>query len=161
MYSTCVACRSIMFERSCLLSIIKGLQINLPVPLIVVIVEENVQQHALLVKVSFYKNVHKKDISIHICQFFCFHHSNMFLVFLMFYLVYQLQCSGLKFRSYNFMLKPGANNNDVTCVANMVLIEEPNCYYATYVANNLCLPNMGAKQYSMVAIQPLCRKPTF
>ena len=45
MYGTYVALRSIMFERSCFLPNIKALQINSPVPLLIVIAEEMLSNH--------------------------------------------------------------------------------------------------------------------
>ena len=49
----------------------------------------------------------------------------------------------MKFCSYNFefMLNEASNSNA-----------------ATRVGNNVCLTTMGAQQFSMVAIQPSCRK---
>ena len=50
------------------------------------------------------------------------------------------------------MLKEVPNNNDVTCVANIMLNEAPNSNDATRVGNNMHLTAMGAQQFSMVAI---------
>ena len=44
------------------------------------------------------------------------------------------------------------NNNDVTCVANMVLNEAPNSNDPMCVANNVYLTTMGAPQFSMETI---------
>ena len=50
------------------------------------------------------------------------------------------------------MLNKAPNNNDSTCVANIMLNEVPNSNDATYVVNNMHLSTMGAQQFSMVAI---------
>ena len=51
------------------------------------------------------------------------------------------------------------NNNDVTCVENMVLNEAPNSNDATRVVNNMHLTTMGAQQFSIAAILlASCRK---
>ena len=80
---------------------------------------------------------------MHIYKFFCLIlvHNNTFQAFLMYNLVYQLQCSSIKFCSYNFVLNKASNSNDTMCVT-----------------NNVCLTTMGAQQFSMVTIQPSCRK---
>ena len=44
------------------------------------------------------------------------------------------------------------NNNDITCVENMVLNKAPNSNDTTHVANNVCLTTMEAQQFSMAAI---------
>ena len=44
------------------------------------------------------------------------------------------------------------NNNDVTCVANMVLNEAPNSNDPMRVANNVSLTTMDAQQFSMETI---------
>ena len=97
---------------------------------------------------------------MHICKFFCLIvvHSSMFQAFVMYNWVYQLQCTSIKFCSYNFVLNKAPNNNDAMCMANIMLNEEINSNDATYVANNVCLITMGAQQFSMAAIQPSCRK---
>ena len=43
-------------------------------------------------------------------------------------------------------------NNDVKCVANIVLNKAPNSNDATRVGNNVRLTAVGAQQFSMVAI---------
>ena len=53
------------------------------------------------------------------------------------------------------MLNKARNNNDGTCIANVVLIEVPD---ATCVGNNVCLTAMCAQQFSMAAIKPSCKK---
>ena len=58
----------------------------------------------------------------------------------------------MKFCSYNFVLNEAPNNNEVTFIENMVLNEVPNGNEATHVVNNMGLANMGAQQFSMVAI---------
>ena len=50
------------------------------------------------------------------------------------------------------MLNEVPNNNDVTFIANIVLNKAPKSNEAMRVANNVCLTNMGAQQFSMVAI---------
>ena len=97
---------------------------------------------------------------MHICKFFCLIlvHSNMFQAFVMYNLMYQLQCSSIKFCSYNFVLNEEPNNNDITRVANIVFKEVPNSNDATHVVSNVCLTTMGAEQFSMAAIQQSCRK---
>ena len=72
-------------------------------------------------------------------------HNNAFQVFVMYNLVYQLQCSSIKFCNYKFMLNEALNYNDVTRVANIMLNESPKNNDATRVANNVCLNIMGAK----------------
>ena len=42
------------------------------------------------------------------------------------------------------MLNEKPNNNNVTCIANIVLNEAPISNDATRVANNVCLTTMGA-----------------
>ena len=60
------------------------------------------------------------------------------------------------------MLNEVPNNNDITCMENMVLNEAPNSNDATrHVVNNMRLTTMGAQQFSiiMAAIKSaLCRK---
>ena len=90
-------------------------------------------------------------------------------------IVQQLQCSSIKFCSHNFVLNEASNNNDVThianivlneapnnndvmCIANIVLNEASNSNDTMHVWNNVCLTTMGAQQFSVVAIQPSCRK---
>ena len=58
----------------------------------------------------------------------------------------------MKFCSNSFMLNKAPNNSDITCVENIVLNEAPNSNDAIHVAKNMCLTNMGAQQFSMVAI---------
>ena len=50
------------------------------------------------------------------------------------------------------MLNETSNNNDVTCVANIVLNKVLNSNDTTHVVNNVCLTTMGAQIFSMVAI---------
>ena len=50
------------------------------------------------------------------------------------------------------MLNEVPNNNDVTCVANIVLNEVPNSNDTTCIGNNVRLTAMGAQQFSMAAI---------
>ena len=50
------------------------------------------------------------------------------------------------------MLNEAPNNNEVTCVANIVLNEAPNSNDTTHIGNNVCLTAMGTKQYSTAAI---------
>ena len=50
------------------------------------------------------------------------------------------------------MLNEVPNNNDFTCVANIVLNEVPNNYDATCIGNNVCLTAMGAQQFSTAVI---------
>ena len=50
------------------------------------------------------------------------------------------------------------NNNEVTCVPNIVLNKEPNSNDTTCIANNVRLTIMDAQKFSMAAIQPSCRK---
>ena len=97
---------------------------------------------------------------MHICKFFylILVHSNMFQAFVMYNFVYQLQCSSIKFCSHNFMLNEAPNNDDVTRIANIMLNKAPNSNDATCIANNVHLTTMGAQQFSMVTIQPSCRK---
>ena len=56
------------------------------------------------------------------------------------------------------MLNEAPNNNDITHIANIVLNEAPYSNDATCIGNNVHLTAVGAQQFSMVAIQPLCRK---
>ena len=53
----------------------------------------------------------------------------------MYNLVYQLQCSSMRFHSYNFTLNEVPNNNNIMCVANVVLNEMPNNDDITRVGN--------------------------
>ena len=50
------------------------------------------------------------------------------------------------------MLNEVSNNNDVTCIANIVLNEAPNSNDDMRVGNNVRLTAMGAQQFSMAAI---------
>ena len=50
------------------------------------------------------------------------------------------------------MLNEAPNNNDIKCVANIVLNKACNSNDATRVGNNVCLTAMGAQQFSVVAI---------
>ena len=50
------------------------------------------------------------------------------------------------------MLNKARNNNDVMCIANIMLNEVPDSNDTTHVANNVHLTTMGAQQFSMVAI---------
>ena len=50
------------------------------------------------------------------------------------------------------------NNNDVKCIANIVLNEVPNSNDSTRVGNNVHLTAVGTQQFSMAAIQPSCGK---
>ena len=50
------------------------------------------------------------------------------------------------------MLNKAPNDNDVTCVANIVLNKAPNSHDTTRVGNNVRLSAMGAQQFSMAAI---------
>ena len=45
------------------------------------------------------------------------------------------------------MLNEVPNNNDVKCVANIVLNEVSNSNDNTHVVNNMCLIAMGAQQF--------------
>ena len=80
---------------------------------------------------------------MHICKVFCLivDHSNKFQESAMYNLVYQLQCSSIKFCSYNFVLN-----------------EEPNSNDTMHVANTVHLTTMEAQRFSMAAIQSSCRK---
>ena len=49
-----------------------------------------------------------------------------------------VQCSSMKFCSYNFVLNEAPNTNDVTRAENMALNEVSNSVDATCVANNVC-----------------------
>ena len=44
------------------------------------------------------------------------------------------------------------------CIANIVLNEVPNSNDTMCIISKVCLTTMGAQQFSMAAIQPLCRK---
>ena len=85
---------------------------------------------------------------MHICKLFCLIlvHSNTFQTYVMYNFVYQLQCSSIKFCSYNFVLNE-MPNNDVKYVANIVLNEAPNSNDATCIANNVCLTTITTKQF--------------
>ena len=48
------------------------------------------------------------------------------------------------------MLNKVPNNNDVKCVANIVLNEVPNSYGARRVGNNVRLTAVGIQQFSMM-----------
>ena len=50
------------------------------------------------------------------------------------------------------MLNKAPNNNDFTCVENMVLNKAPNSNDAIREANNMQLTTMDAQQFSMVAV---------
>ena len=50
------------------------------------------------------------------------------------------------------MLNEAPNNNDVKCIANIVLNKAPNCNDTTCVGNNVRLTAVGAQQFLMVAI---------
>ena len=50
------------------------------------------------------------------------------------------------------MLNEVPYNNDVKCVANIVLNEAPNCNDATCMENNVCLTAVGAQQFLMAAM---------
>ena len=52
------------------------------------------------------------------------------------------------------MLNEAPNNNDVMCVANIMLNKVPNGDDATRIANNVCLTTctMGTQQFSMAPI---------
>ena len=56
------------------------------------------------------------------------------------------------------MLNEAPNNSDVKCIAKIVLNEVPNSNDATRIGNNVRLTALGAQQFSMAAIQSLCRK---
>ena len=56
------------------------------------------------------------------------------------------------------MLNEATNKNDTTRTVNNQLDKVPNSNDTTYVANNVCLTTMNAQKFSMVAIQPSCRK---
>ena len=93
---------------------------------------------------------------MYICKFFCLILvlNNMFQAFLMYNLMYQLQCSSIQFCSYNFVLNKVPNNNNIIHKANIVLNGEPN----SNDANNVYLTTMGSQKFSMASIQPSCRK---
>ena len=96
---------------------------------------------------------------MHVCKFFCLIlvHSNTFQAFVMYNLMQQLQCSSIKFCSYNFVWNEVPNNN-VTSIINIVLNTAPNSNDAMRIANIVSLTTMGAHQFSVAAIQPSCRK---
>ena len=50
------------------------------------------------------------------------------------------------------MLNKAPNNNDVTCVASIVLNEAPNSNDATHLGNNVRLIAIGTQQFSMATI---------
>ena len=50
------------------------------------------------------------------------------------------------------MLNEVPNDNDVTCIANIVLNEAPNSNDGTPIGNNVCLSAVGAQQFSVAAI---------
>ena len=50
------------------------------------------------------------------------------------------------------MLNEARNNNDVMCIANIMLYEAPVSNDSTHFAYNVHLTTMGAQQFSMVAI---------
>ena len=50
------------------------------------------------------------------------------------------------------MLNKLPYNNNIMCVANIALNEEPKSNDATHVANDVHLTTMGAQQFSMAAI---------
>ena len=56
------------------------------------------------------------------------------------------------------MLNEAPNKNNTTCIVNNQLNMVPNSNDTTCVANNVHLATMGTKKFSMVAIQPSCRK---
>ena len=56
------------------------------------------------------------------------------------------------------MVNESPNDNDVRHVTNIVLNEAPNNNDAMHIGNNVHLTAMGAQQFSMVAMQPSCRK---
>ena len=58
----------------------------------------------------------------------------------------------MKFYSYNFVFNEMPNNNDVMCIANIMLSKAPNSNDVTHVGNNVRLTAVGAQQFSMVAI---------
>ena len=93
---------------------------------------------------------------MHICQFFCFIQSTV--AHIKHLTMQQLQCSSIKFCTYNFMLNEAPNNNDVTHIANTMVNEEPNSNDTMCTGNTVCLTAMSTQQFSMVAIQPSCRK---
>ena len=66
--------------------------------------------------------------------------------------MYYLECSSIKFCSYNFVLNKVPNNNDILHVANIMLNEVPNNNDAKHVPNNVLLTTMGAQQFSLAAI---------
>ena len=93
---------------------------------------------------------------MNICKFFCLIQSTV--SHFRHLIVQQLKCSSIKFHNYNFVLNEVPNNNDITRVANIVLNDAPISNDATCVGNNVRLTAVGARQFSMVAIQPSCRK---
>ena len=50
------------------------------------------------------------------------------------------------------MLNEVPNDNDVTCIANIVLNEAPNSNDGMLIGNNVCLTAVGAQQFSVAAI---------
>ena len=56
------------------------------------------------------------------------------------------------------MLNEAPINNDVMCIANIVLNVAPNSNDATHIGSNVRIIAMGIQQFSMVAIYPSCRK---
>ena len=50
------------------------------------------------------------------------------------------------------------NNNDATCVVNIMLKEAPNSNDAMCIKNNVHLTAIGAYQFSIAAMLPSCRK---
>ena len=99
---------------------------------------------------------------MHICKFFCLIlvHSSTFQAFVMYNLVYQPQCSSIKFCSYNLVLNKAPYNNDVMHVTNIVLNEAPNSNDSTHVVNNVSFNYHGhTKILNGSYIQQLsCRK---
>ena len=90
---------------------------------------------------------------MHICKFYCLIlvHSNTFQAF-------DHVVTSIKFCSYNFVLYKVPNNKNVKHIANIMLNKAPNSNDATRVGNNVRLTAVDAQQFSMVAIQPSCRK---
>ena len=50
------------------------------------------------------------------------------------------------------MLNEASNNNDITCIANIVLNKASNSNDTMRVWNDVCLAALGAQQFSVVAI---------
>ena len=50
------------------------------------------------------------------------------------------------------MLNEAPNNNDVTCVANILLNKVPNSHDTMHIGNNVPFTAVGAQQFSMMAI---------